>query len=152
MEIDKIKIAYRRNLPHIQPVGACFFVTFRLKDSVPKVKLYELRQAFEANINRLKNGTSSVFLQQEIYNLQKQFFGQYDQLLDTIQNGPHFLKQNNIAAIVANQIHRFDDELYNLLAYCIMSNHVHLLIDTSIQLPKEIDIFNSSFSSKMGII
>lgn len=31
-------------------------------------------------------------------------------------------------------MHRFDGGLYNLEAYCIMSNHVHMLIDTSIQI------------------
>jgi len=28
--------SYRRNLPHLQPAGATFFVTFRLAGSLPK--------------------------------------------------------------------------------------------------------------------
>ena len=39
--------------------------------------------------------------------------------------------------IVADKIHEFDGEKYKLIAYCIMPNHVHLLIDT----------FNFSFNS-----
>lgn len=31
-------------------------------------------------------------------------------------------------------LHKFDGDLYILEAYCIMSNHVHILIDTSLQL------------------
>jgi putative transposase len=30
------KRSYRRNLPHLQPAGATFFVTFRLAGSLPK--------------------------------------------------------------------------------------------------------------------
>jgi REP element-mobilizing transposase RayT len=41
--------------------------------------------------------------------------------------------------MVADEIHRFDNDLYSLVAYCIMSNHVHLLIDTSLQLPADFD-------------
>ena len=39
------------------------------------------------------------------------------------------------------ELHRFDDDVYDLIAYCIMSNHVHILIDTSIQLPDDIDVY-----------
>jgi hypothetical protein len=33
------KSAYRRNLPHIQPVKATLFVTFRLSGALPKAVL-----------------------------------------------------------------------------------------------------------------
>jgi hypothetical protein len=35
------KPIYRRNLPHIQPLGATLFVTFRLAGSLPKHVLDE---------------------------------------------------------------------------------------------------------------
>ena len=44
MKINQIKEYYRRNLPHIQPIGGIFFVTFRLFDSIPRTKLYDLKQ------------------------------------------------------------------------------------------------------------
>ncbi|MCP3929494.1 MAG: hypothetical protein GY705_10375 [Bacteroidetes bacterium] len=78
----------------------------------------------------------------ELINKHKRFFAKYDQLLDRIQIGPHYLKDEKIAALIAREMHRFDGDLYELISYCIMSNHVHLLIDTSIQLPEYIEYFD----------
>ena len=48
--------AYRRNLPHIQPPGATFFMTFRLAGSLPQTVVRQwnrerqwLAHAYEAN-------------------------------------------------------------------------------------------------------
>lgn len=41
-----------------------------------------------------------------------------------------FLRKPEIAQIVANKIHEYDRKYYDLIAYCVMSNHVHLLFDT----------------------
>ena len=42
-----------------------------------------------------------------------------------------------IAQIIVDKLKELDGEKYNLLAYCIMPNHVHILIDTSVQLSKK---------------
>ena len=139
MKIKEIKTYYRRSLPHIQPVGACFFVTFRLKNSIPRAKLYELKQAYDEKIAPLKGRSIA---KEDMYKEQKRHFAKYDQLLDKIKTGPHYLKDTGIASIVAKELHRFDGELYNLLAYCIMSNHVHILIDTRLQLTEDLDVFS----------
>ncbi len=65
------------------------------------------------------------------------FFARYDALLDKADKGPHYLKNPVIAEIVKKELLRFDSDLYDLIAFCIMSNHVHILIDTSIQLPND---------------
>lgn len=136
--MKEIKTRYRRNLPHIQPVGAAFFVTFRLKDSVPVAMLYQLRQAFEGKKAQLQKASPEqrgLLLYQE----RKRHFARFDALLDAIQQGPDYLRQPNIADTVRKELHRFDGELYDLLAYCIMPNHVHILIDTQLQLPENFD-------------
>ncbi len=56
--------------------------------------------------------------------------------------GPHYLKNPRIAGLVQQELHRFDGELYDLICYCIMSNHVHILIDTSLQIPDNFEIVN----------
>ena len=38
-----------------------------------------------------------------------------------------------IAACVKNELEKYNGDYYDLQAYCIMPNHVHLLFDTSIQ-------------------
>ena len=69
----------------------------------------------------------------------KRYFARYDALLDAIGQGPDYLRQPAIAETVKEQLHRFDGEFYDLLAYCIMPNHVHILIDTSLQVPTDFD-------------
>lgn len=48
--------------------------------------------------------------------------------------GKCFLKDKRVAHIVAQKIREYNLSLYDLRAYCIMPNHVHLLIDTSVQM------------------
>lgn len=139
MKIDKIKTFYRRNLPHIQPVGASFFVTFRLKDSIPKFKLWELKKEIDAQVEIISN--SDLIPQEKLMLIdqeRKSHFAKYDALLDQIISGPTYLNQPEVAQLVVDQLHRFDNDLYQLVAYSIMPNHVHILIDTSIQFPLEL--------------
>jgi hypothetical protein len=92
MKINQMTTHYRQRLPHIQPAGATFFVTFRLQDSIPRVKLYELKKAFEHEIATI-NKENSPFKKDLIYQERKRFFGQYDALLDKVNKGPFYLKQ-----------------------------------------------------------
>ncbi len=139
MKVTKIKTFYRNSLPHIQPIGATFFVTFRLKDSIPRNKLWELKQAYEEKINEIRLANELSDIDGLIYDERKRFFGKYDQLLDKCNTGPTHLKNPKVAQIVANELHRFDGDLYELIAYSILSNHVHILIDTAIQIPDNFD-------------
>jgi putative transposase len=52
-----------------------------------------------------------------------------DRQLDTLRTGPMYLRQPDIAQIVVGSIRR-GEELghYELVAYVVMANHVHLLI------------------------
>lgn len=141
MKAQKIKTFYRRNLPHLQPIGSAFFVTFRLKGSIPRQRLFGLKKEFEEKKhNLLRQNTLQAKL--ELEEQYHRFFLKYDQLLHDVKTGPHFLKDPAIASIVSEQIHRFDGQLYDLVAYCIMSNHVHILIDTGLQIPEGIDLYS----------
>ena len=53
-----------------------------------------------------------------------------DRYLDTTRTGPLYLKQKHIAELVVTAIRRGAEELghYNLEAYVVMANHVHLLV------------------------
>jgi REP element-mobilizing transposase RayT len=47
--------------------------------------------------------------------------------LDGAGTGPTWLKKDNVAHIVRDTLHFYDDKRYDLYAYCIMANHVHLV-------------------------
>ncbi|MGC4100071.1 transposase [Ferruginibacter sp.] len=67
---------------------------------------------------------------EEKYKEQKRHFGLMDTYLDKNFNKPYWLRDNDIAAIVSASLHFGDGKLYKLWSYCIMPNHVHLVITT----------------------
>lgn len=119
-------IFYRRKLPHIHPQHNPLFITFSLVDSIPSAVAAELKAEREREIQAAKSPA-------ERYEIQKKYFGHYDKWLDRCQHGHDWLRQENIAQIVADEIHRAASHHYELHAYCIMPNHVHLLIQSLIE-------------------
>ena len=111
---------YRRNLPHIQPDEGLFAITYRIKGSLPKsvVDFYddEYEKAIILSINEIS--------------ARNLFFEITDAYLD--EGLSHdILIDSKIAKIVIDSLKYYDGKYYTLIAYCIMSNHVHLIIDKS---------------------
>jgi REP element-mobilizing transposase RayT len=127
-----IKTEYTRNLPHLQYIGATFFVTFRLKGSLPAGVVQQLIAERDQAIQIL-NKKNRDDLANGIYHEQKRYLARIDRTLDACQHGPDWLKRPDVAALVANRIQEFDGKAYELLAYCIMPNHVHLVVNTANQ-------------------
>ncbi len=130
---QEIKTEYKNRLPHIAPIGATFFVTFRLGDSLPQAVIQRLKQQMDSKIEQLKRQQPKGY-KEKIRQQHKLFFKQYDHQLDELPFGNCYLKQPEVAKIVADKLHDLDGSKYDLIAYCIMPNHVHLLFDTSIQI------------------
>lgn len=123
---------YRRKLPHWHPEGQMFFITFRLANSLPTHIIQELEAEREREKQIIRTKPSSIQQRDELYKLEKKYFGRFDAWLDRcIEESPRWLADENIARIVTDEIHALDGERYRLISYCIMSNHVHLVIDTA---------------------
>jgi putative transposase len=119
---------YRRHLPHWQPTDATFFVTFRLNGSLPYeviVSLKEQRERDKGNLSKLpenrRDGQNDVD--------ERRNFSRWDAFLDKAEFGPQWLSQSEIAQSVKEALHYRDSREYNLLAFCIMSNHVHAVFE-----------------------
>ncbi len=110
---------HRRNLPHIYVPNATYFITYRLKDSLPLEKIIELKRFVKRNI-KIKN-------RDDLYKSQKIFFSKYDQMLNLALFGPKYLCEEKVAEIVKTSLFYFDKKEYNLICFCIMPNHVHIL-------------------------
>lgn len=123
----------KRNLPHIYPKGAIFFITFRLRNSIPLEVLRKINYKKEVAILAIRQNKklSEIEKREAIYIEEKRFFGKYDKVLEMYAANEDFLKNPEIAQIVAKKIHEYDGKHYDLIAYCIMPNHVHLLFDTA---------------------
>lgn len=122
---------YRRRLPHIQIAGSTYFVTFRLKDSLPRDAFEKLAEE-TARIIKLQNGDADLE--------HLRWFGKFDEYLDRALCGEEYLKNEQIADLIAESIHYRNGKVYGLDAFCIMPNHVHLIC---MPLEKEKDIFYS---------
>ena len=114
------KSFYRKNLPHYQPKGATFFITYRLAGSIPM----EIIKQWNAELDVAEKKTTKKEEKIKIY---KQHFAKADQELDKSQNEPYWLKDENIAAIVADSLQHCDALYFKLWCFTIMTNHVHVL-------------------------
>jgi len=111
---------HRRNLPHLHYNEGDYFVTFRLKDSLPSKLIEELRSDLEKN-------------SAELSIKEKKLFKKYDDLLDSGNYGANYLLNKQVASIIKEAIEKYENELYQTICYCIMPNHVHIaftILDT----------------------
>ncbi len=123
-----MKEFYRRHLPHWQPQGAVFFITFRLKNSLPYEVITSLREERERAKSALENIPESKRAKQN-YLDEHRYFGKWDAYLDKAESGPRWLSQPEIAEIVKEALCYRDGKVFDLHAYCIMSNHVHVVFE-----------------------
>ncbi len=120
---------FYRHLPHYHPANATFFVTFRLAGSLPRAVIERLRTERESEDARLTARFQGAALRRERYNLFRKHFARFDDRLHQ-STCPRWLAEPRVAEVVKTEIHALHPEHYHLLAYCIMLNHVHLLVDT----------------------
>jgi putative transposase len=100
---------YRRNLPHWHPEGKAIFVTWRLFGSLPR------------GTGRSTTQTSEGW--------EKRFLA-VDRQLDSAVAGPSWLADPEIADYAEYPILRGEElRHYELRAFVIMPNHVHILIE-----------------------
>ncbi|MBI3696417.1 MAG: hypothetical protein HY238_16460, partial [Acidobacteria bacterium] len=106
---------YKRRLPHWDPSSAALFVTWRLYGSLPP-----------EHIRRQDRETSG------------QAFARTDRILDLATAGPLWLNDTRIAQCVVDALHYGEQQLrlYDLDAWVIMANHVHVLWRPHVQLAR----------------
>ncbi|MFN0176957.1 MAG: REP-associated tyrosine transposase [Saprospiraceae bacterium] len=121
---------YHRKLPHFQPEEATFFVTFRLAGSIPMETIRQLKENYDLLQRSIleQKGLTEREKRERIYVEQKRLFVATDVFLDTNPNGPYWLREKSIAEIVSEALQHRDGKLYNLHAYTIMPNHVHMMM------------------------
>lgn len=124
-----LKPYYRRRLPHYQPIDSVLFVTFRLANSLPKETVAQLHREREENEKALRNEQDLKRKIQLKSELQKKYFGHFDDYLDRVCTDIHWLKQPEIAKIVYEAILYYDSKEYDVVTFCIMPNHIHLVAD-----------------------
>src|ERR1022692_1110215 len=122
----EVTIRNRGRLPHWEEEGATYFITFRLADSLPNEVLDRIeseRRAIVTTANQLHRALSA----DERRKIQQLSTPVIEQFLD---NGAGACRLRNppIAEELANTLRHFDEKRYRLLAWCIMPNHVHVVV------------------------
>ncbi|CAN5830956.1 transposase [soil metagenome] len=109
-------------LSHWQQGEVPILVTFRLADSLPQLLLHPWRIArdgfYEAHPKPWDAATEARF--------HRQFSTKLEDYLDA-GHGCCALRDPRMAKIMSNRLHHFDGQRYQLWAYVIMPNHVHVL-------------------------
>ncbi len=106
----------RGYLPHFDGANHVQMITFRLADSLPKSVLQRLHDE------------AAMLPESE----RRRYFNREVETLLDAGYGACWLRDNRIASIVLESLEHFNGERYVLLAYVIMPNHVHCIIQ---QLP-----------------
>jgi len=118
---------YHRRLPHWRQEGATYFVTFRLADSLPEVKLHEL-DVLQAELERRHPAPRFREAWERIARARaERVEGWLDEL-----HGSCLLAAPQLAAHLIEAMHHFDGERYVLASYVVMPNHAHALVRPTI--------------------
>ena len=119
----------RGYLPHFDSTQVTQAITFRLADSLPQDKLH--RFAIELTARKLDPSVQ-----------ERERRKQMESWLDAGM-GSCTLRHPAMAAVMEETLHKFDSIRYRLLAWCIMPNHVHVLIQPSESLGKIVQSWKS---------
>lgn len=99
----------RGYLPHHDVPGVTQFVTFRLHDSMPADRRGEWEALLRIEDNRQRRTKLEGYLDRGL--------------------GECWLQQPAVAALVEGALRFFDSQRYRLLAWVVMPNHVHVLVE-----------------------
>ena len=98
---------YRRRLPHDDPAGRTLFLTWHLHGSLPHARY--------PPPGKMNSGKAFVWM---------------DRYLDTTRSGPRYLSRPDVAQVVVDTLQYAANQLasFDLHAYVVMPNHVHVLV------------------------
>jgi REP element-mobilizing transposase RayT len=99
----------RGYLPHFDAPGIRQMITYRLHDAMPAVRRHEWETLLAMADERQKRIRIEAYLD--------------------AGHGECHLRQPGIAALIQENLLHFDGERYRLLAWVVMPNHVHALIE-----------------------
>jgi REP element-mobilizing transposase RayT len=113
-------------LPHWTRDGAWYSVTFRLWDSLPQ-HVIESWLFERKNIVKTAKQMERPLSEHEERRLAHLFSDKIDRYLDA-GYGSCYMNDTRVAKTVADAIRHFEGERYNLAAWCVMPNHVHVVL------------------------
>ena len=121
-------IFHRRHLPHFYPPDAVYFVTPRLAGSLPRFRRDEIREQRSLlrtqKLISARGDSETGRLERELLRL--------DRTLEKAVEDCCWLADPRIAELVAGAIRFRDRKEYDLVAYTIMPNHMHMVFGVGV--------------------
>ena len=123
-------------LPHWSRQGAIYAITFRLFDSLPREVAEAWRGEREA-IMQVARQANRPLSADELRRLRRLHSEKVDKVLNA-GHGSCWLRHDGVAKLVADTLAKFNGVQHHLLAWCIMPNHVHVVLQPlpSFDLPR----------------
>ncbi len=122
----EVAVRSRGRLPHIERQGAVYFVTFRLADSLTAAAVRRLRDE-RRRLAELARQDGRVLRPEEAWHIDRAYRRQVEAALDRAQ-GNCWLRRPTVAQMVVTALQRFAQQRYILGPWCVMPNHVHVLV------------------------
>jgi REP element-mobilizing transposase RayT len=113
-----VRIRDSGRLPHWEAEDSSYFVTFRLRDSLPRAVAVQLLRERERLLAKATSSTQKM-------EVSRAFARRLDSFLDA-GHGSGLLREHG--QVVAEALKHFDGQRYALLSWCVMPNHVHVLL------------------------
>lgn len=107
----------RGYLPHLDAADIVQFITFRLHDSIPVIVIEQWKRELHWRKGLATDSEEAMELRTRI-----------EKYIDS-GKGACYLRDERIARLVQDALKYFDGHRYRLIAWCIMPNHVHVLIE-----------------------
>jgi len=119
---------HSRSLPHLFDINKPVFITFRLKFTLPQAMITELNK----RKSDWQNNRKAQFQNDKAIELKSKDYIQFvwfDELIANSSEVPNLLTDYNVSDIISKALLFHNNQRYKLIAYCIMPNHVHIIIN-----------------------
>ncbi|HWW02357.1 MAG TPA: transposase [Candidatus Acidoferrum sp.] len=124
----------RGYLPHVKREGVRYFVTFWLADSLPKEVLLKIQAERSERLTRCFTQGAAAERQGSaapdsaaLEEAEREYFRKLEAYLDK-GSGECWLRRPQIAGLVAGAFGFFEGQRYQLKAWVVMPNHVHVVL------------------------
>jgi REP element-mobilizing transposase RayT len=117
---------FRGVLPHLKKEGGTYFVTFRQAGTLPKAVLLRFKRERDAILQQATAAKRPL-----TWHEQEELFRWYSKRVDKYLDAGHgvcYLRNPELASLVADAIRFFEGQRYELRAWVVMPNHAHVVV------------------------
>jgi putative transposase len=130
---QEVLVVHRR-LPHWAQAGTICYITFRTEDSLPKPVMERWLRERNAFLRRHGIDPFTPAWRQRLEALDPKLKDAFERILSErwhenldACHGACVLRRPELGKIVAESLHKFDGDRYDLTDFVVMPNHAHIL-------------------------